>query len=866
MLTWIGKQQQHGYQGFNGLIVIRHCLSAVVFFTLLLFSVKVLSMDLAVSETDAAYRGDGKALIGIAHRVIDRHQYLTTASSPNSQIEEPDSALPRWVYEVQFVMANSAAHQANLLPGDWLISWDGHHLDEVAADGRNQSLRNYLKQHKRVGEPLEVTIWRKSAWLSDEKADTSPTVALSQATLQSYLKHPHANQRRNLSIDYRVETLSKTLILGRRYDEVVLPDNDRLFAEMQHIHSPVEDSIQRVIAQLNDQAAYQDLLQRYEDNQKWQRGNRLNRFRYLHRQPTKVLSANRYLAEQLIHIDRHYPQQPAIRFAHQLKHMAAWLDITIDAPFNHYDGAVVAPTATQSMDINAHWQYIEAVLSRAESLRTQAFENLSESQRQTINRDLPALLQRFSDSFYINSSSDKMSSAIDRQANSNRLHQQNLTLLELLQKIDLGALVQATLVLNQLNDQHWHQQLLQHSSRWFKEQSVLEHTTEWGVVRLASQADHNHRHASVVMIDLGGDDRHLYPSQRNQSNVIIDIAGNDFYSASVHGAQASAFMGISLLYDWHGDDDYFASYFAQATAVAGVAILEDYQGDDDYWGQRYAQGSALWGLALLNDQQGDDRYHAWLYAQGFGGPMGIGVLLDNQGNDEYHATGESQSSYRTKGNFRSSSQGFAAGFRGYSSGGVGALVDAQGADQYYAGNFAMGTGYFYAFGILFDGGNEDDIFHASRYGMAASAHSAIGSFINQGGDDTYAGNHIALAGVAWDLSISAFWDQSGHDRYNFSANGFSLGNAAHNGYAVFVDSAGNDHYQLPQDYQLLGSNDYHGGSSFALVLDTGGEDQYPLTIQTNQQRRLQTTNGVMLDVVSEEQLHHWEQLPNQSFD
>ena len=596
--------------------------------------------------TDKPIYGDGKALIGIANQVIDRWQNKDTTAT--------QSLRPRWAYRITFVLPNSAAFNANMQVGDILLSWDEHTLDSVSTSQRQVALRHYLKQHKRIGDSLQIRLQRQSSYLEQTNKQPQP---LSKAALEKLLQHPQSNHRVNLSIDYQQRELTQTIILGKRQDDIKLPRNDLLFAPMQVMQSPIQPMLTKVMQQLGNQVAYNDLLQRYADNQKWHQGYRLNRFRYLHRQPEKVLAATEYLAQQMFN----RPTQPHDALAElswQWRQMVQWLDIAQVAPISKIP-------LVQSAQLNDHWQFIQQVLSQAEQLRQKAFSGLSKEQQQYIQKHLPALLQRFSDSFYIN-----ISSQSETNADTAVIHQHNQQLLQLLQKIDYRALIQAADSLQQLRNPQWLQQLQRHRQQLFADQSVVSQNSPFGLLQIASTADHIHHQIGAVTIDLGGNDRYLGTTAGQSNHIIIDLTGNDLYSASLKQAQASAFMGVSLLFDLQGDDDYIGSYFAQAVAIAGVATLVDYAGDDNYWGQRYSQGSALWGIALLHDYAGNDAYHGWLYSQGFAGPMGMGILLDEAGDDSYHATGESQSSYSTTGNFRSSSQGFAAGMRGYASGGL----------------------------------------------------------------------------------------------------------------------------------------------------------------------------------------------------
>ena len=123
-------------------------------------------------------------------------------------------------------------------------------------------------------------------------------------------------------------------------------------------------------------------------------------------------------------------------------------------------------------------------------------------------------------------------------------------------------------------------------------------------------------------------------------------------------------------------------------------------------------------------------------------------------------------------------------------------------------------------GIIRNFGAGDDSYTASRYGQGASAHSAAGILIDDGGNDEYNGYHIALQGAAWDLGMAALVDKNGNDKYH-GANGFSQAASSHNGMAFFIDDAGIDQYF--GDQAQAENNDYHGGSSLSFFIDGGGD-------------------------------------------
>ncbi len=100
---------------------------------------------------------------------------------------------------------------------------------------------------------------------------------------------------------------------------------------------------------------------------------------------------------------------------------------------------------------------------------------------------------------------------------------------------------------------------------------------------------------------------------------------------------------------------------------------------------------------------------------------------------------------------------------------------------------------------------------ASCYGQGFSAHYAIGTFLEAGGDDKYVSRHAVAEGMSWDLGLTLFEDFAGNDRYQTCPH--CLGTAAQSGLTFFIEHQGDDTYTgnfLPYDLEAV-PNDYHSG-------------------------------------------------------
>ena len=455
---------------------------------------------------------------------------------------------------------------------------------------------------------------------------------------------------------------------------------------------------------------------------------------------------------------------------------------------------------------------LRAQLDASATLLARATRALSDAERARLREGLPALSRLFVDQVMWPLGQDA------RRADAAEC-------VRLASRVDVGALVGAA--------SRW-QSLARHRSLLdavgaagaaLAPDEVRSFDTPWGPIVIAGTGRHWHRKPAAVLIDLGGDDFYTQPAS-GEINIVIDLGGDDAYEASFDVAHGAAMLGVSLLYDASGNDRYLAQRWGLGAAACGVAVLIDDAGDDVYRGGDYTMGAAFQGVGLLIDGGGNDRYEAPRYSQGLGMPGGYGALIDEgDGADRYFCKGRDQTGYGDAGIFDGWGQGVGVGFRGLASGGLGLLRDGGGDDVYEAGNFSQGGGYYFGWGALVDrGGN--DCYIGSRYAQGFAAHQAVGTFEDEAGNDRYTTRQGVAQGCSWDETVVWFVDRAGDDVYE-GGGFFSHGAAAHNGFCLFADLAGRDRYVYQPGQAQAASNDYHGGTSFALFLDLGGaEDVY----------------------------------------
>jgi hypothetical protein len=406
--------------------------------------------------------------------------------------------------------------------------------------------------------------------------------------------------------------------------------------------------------------------------------------------------------------------------------------------------------------------------------------------------------------------------------------------------------------------------------------------TPWGWVRVRGGGNDCVNAAgavgSLLIVDLSGNDTYLGPvaasSVSYPISLLLDLEGNDEYSAGAgpvtgdHArpnpallgaagpAQGAGMCGVGVLMDVAGDDQYSAERYAQGVGQFGLGLLVDLAGNDKY-GVRYSgQGCGFFGIGLLFDLAGIDNYNIYCDGQGLGGVAGVGVLADRTGDDRYVA--ERKNSITGRPSYHSpdldvsvsNAQGCGMGRRGDGAdghswaGGLGALLDGDGDDYYSAGNWSMGTGYWFGIGILHDRGGDDE-YHGVAWSQGTGAHFCIGACIDEAGNDKHLSEENSLLSLGWahDFTIGILLDVAGNDIYQVDKSG--LGGSINRSVAMLIDTGGDDRYESkeikrPGYAENAAGFRARGGvgtyfadtTSVGLFLDIGGDDTYRMAPTT----------------------------------
>jgi len=638
---------------------------------------------------------------------------------------------------------------------------------------------------------------------------------------------------------------------GTAEEKPSTPTNAQLRPDLEAKRPAYQDLCWELVEACGYEEQTLDLLARLGRAEEYPDPHRLPIVRYVHRDPFKLETVSHELVDPVLAEPVHGAADIP-RLIERAEYVLLRFDAAARPPPVSEEKAAL-PDYT-GKDLNAHLDYVQAVLGAAAALHGKAFKALSPEEIRFILEHRTGLLDAFIHHHML---------SYDRVPERQRA---SVQVLRLAKKVNVAALFEQARMAFRLVSPEFTRSLRQAaeaSGKPLDKPVVASRDTPHGKIliggkgRTRYQGTRRGPNDFAAIYELGGDD--VYANNAAGSvfgsiptAIVVDYDGDDAYESTeafrqTYGGEGVALttgegekdkteidrftqgagdLGVGMLVDLKGNDNYIGLRYTQGTAFMGVGVLCDEQGDDTHRGHEYHQGVAHWGAGILIDGQGRDRYEAHHASQAVGFTGGCGMLLDaGSGDDSYYCKGTMPTGYGTAGVFEGWGQGLGTGYRPYASGGVGLLVDTGGKDRFEAGNFSQGGGYYYAFGLLYSAGREPDVYIGSRYAQGFACHQAAGAFIEKGGDDRYMTRNAVAQGLSWDETSALFIDESGDDRYE--GGGFSQGASAQNGFVIFIDRAGKDTY-LYTDQARAGNNRYHGGWSLTFFLDLGGrEDSDP---------------------------------------
>lgn len=378
--------------------------------------------------------------------------------------------------------------------------------------------------------------------------------------------------------------------------------------------------------------------------------------------------------------------------------------------------------------------------------------------------------------------------------------------------------------------------------------------TPAGRVLIGGRGDNTYTEDAALILDFGGNDTYfnhaggstrLYPF-----SAVIDLSGDDVYSATGDFAQGAGLIGGGFLIDLEGNDLYIAKSHSQGAGIIGIGILADLAGNDRYTATAVSQGAGSFGVGLLAEGGGDDTYYGNYFVQGAGYIKGFGAIVEVAGNDNYFAGGLYED-FRAPGkSYLSMSQGFGFGMRPWesligASGGIGVIAEGEGNDTYVADYFGQGAGYWFSLGIL-DDRQGNDRYISGRYSQGAGIHMSAGVLIDGKGDDNYLADFGVAQGSGHDFGIGFLLDNGGNDRYISGYIAQGAGND--NGIGILSDNGGNDEYYLKSSGQGRGNfESARDLGSFGFLFDSGGGNDFYSLGGKNNSLIYKTRWGILVD-------------------
>ena len=132
----------------------------------------------------------------------------------------------------------------------------------------------------------------------------------------------------------------------------------------------------------------------------------------------------------------------------------------------------------------------------------------------------------------------------------------------------------------------------------------------------------------------------MRPDASGGVGVLVDVAGNDRYSADIYGQGASYWFSLGLLIDDDGNDTYVLGHYGQGAGIhLSAGMLLDRAGQDLYYDEYGVGigGAHDYAVGFLVDRGGDDHYAGSGGSQGGALTNSVAMLLDAAGDDGYTA-------------------------------------------------------------------------------------------------------------------------------------------------------------------------------------------------------------------------------------
>lgn len=147
----------------------------------------------------------------------------------------------------------------------------------------------------------------------------------------------------------------------------------------------------------------------------------------------------------------------------------------------------------------------------------------------------------------------------------------------------------------------------------------------------------------AVLDDQRGNDTYICAAEGQAyaqalgASLLIDREGNDSYLARLDGAPSEMYLGQTVSRAQGAAFGRRADLGDGHSLAGGVALLLDVRGNDTYTAGAWSQGCGYWwAMGMLEDWEGNDEYTNGKYSLGAGAHFAIGVQVDLFGNDAYN--------------------------------------------------------------------------------------------------------------------------------------------------------------------------------------------------------------------------------------
>lgn len=147
----------------------------------------------------------------------------------------------------------------------------------------------------------------------------------------------------------------------------------------------------------------------------------------------------------------------------------------------------------------------------------------------------------------------------------------------------------------------------------------------------------------AVLDDQSGNDTYICAAEGQAfaqalgAAMVIDRSGDDTYLARLDGAPSELYLGQTVSRSQGAAFGRRADLGDGHSLAGGVALLLDVRGNDTYTAGAWSQGCGYWwAMGMLEDWDGNDTYTNGKYSLGAGAHFAIGVQVDLLGNDAYN--------------------------------------------------------------------------------------------------------------------------------------------------------------------------------------------------------------------------------------